>query len=55
MPLLVTLVVIALVAIGIVVYVEGRRATRDTAEPAATRPPAHERSATTSAIAIKAN
>lgn len=45
MPLLITLVVIALLAIAIVVYVEGRRAARDPAEPTAmedtlARPPA---------------
>lgn len=44
MPLLLTLVVIALIAIGVVVYVEGRRAAQDRAQPAATpdtlaRPP----------------
>lgn len=44
MPLLLTLVVIALLAIGVVLYVEGRRAARDGPEPAATadtvvRPP----------------
>lgn len=44
MPLLLTLVVIALLAIGVVLYVEGRRAARGGPDPAATpdavaRPP----------------